>query len=204
VRGRPRSEKSRDAILEATFVVLRERGYDGLSIERVAAAALAGKATIYRWWPSKAELAVDAFFHATKDELVVPDTGSAAQDFRQQIMALAALLRDGRGAVLAAMLGGARTDPLLARALGERWLAPRRAWGTRRMLAAVAAGDCHEGIDPQAALAVLYGPLYTPLLFGRPVPSVHQVRAVLAIAMSGIFRPSARSGRVAETQKRER
>ncbi|MBX9815910.1 MAG: TetR family transcriptional regulator, partial [Sphingomonas sp.] len=125
VIGRPRSETSRRAILEAAFALLVARGYAGFAIESVAAAAGVGKTTVYRWWESKAALAVDAFFHATEAELRFPDTGLAESDFRAQIAELAGLLRGGRGQALAAMLGGARTDPLLARALGERWLEPR-------------------------------------------------------------------------------
>jgi AcrR family transcriptional regulator len=106
VRGRPRSEATRDAILEAAFHVLAERGYAGMAFEVVAEAAGSAKTTIYRWWKSKADLAVSAFFHETQAVLELPDTGSTAEDFRLQISALAKLLRGPRGAVFAAMLGG--------------------------------------------------------------------------------------------------
>lgn len=185
--GRPRSEKARDAILEAAFGILIHKGYAGFTIEAVAAEANAGKTTVYRWWPSKAELAVDAFLHATIDELAFPDTGSARDDFRAQITALGALLRDGRGQALAAMLGGARNDPVLAQSLGDRWLEPRRRWGFQRIMRAAADDELREGIEPSAALAVLYGPLYTPLLFGSDVPNAAAVQAYLDIACYGIF-----------------
>lgn len=185
--GRPRSEMSQEAILQAAFDQLVKRGWSGFTIEAVAAAAGAGKTTVYRWWSSKAELAVDAFFHATKAELRFPETGSAEGDFRAQILELAELLRGSRGQALAAMLGGARTDPDLGRALGERWLEPRRRWGLERMLRARADGELRPGVDPQAALAVLYGPLYAPLLFGGQVPTMEATKAYLAIAAAGVF-----------------
>ncbi len=187
-RGRPPSPDTRTAILGAAFQVLLSRGYAGMAIEAVATAAGAGKSTVYRWWAGKAELAVDAFFHVTEAELRFPDTGSAKEDFRGQITELAALLRGPRGSVLAAMLGGARTDPALARALGERWLEPRRRWGVERMTRAVKAGECRPGTDVAAALGVLYGPLYAPLLFGQEVPTAEQVEAHLAVAFAGVFR----------------
>lgn len=187
VMGRPRSESSREAILEAAFALLVERGYDGLSIEAVAKAAGTGKTTIYRWWRSKAELAVDAFFHATQAELSFPDTGTAAGDFRAQITELAELLRGPRGRALAAMLGGARGDPVMGRALGERWLEPRRRWGLERMARAHAAGELRSGVDQHAALSVLYGPLYAPLLFGGEVPTAKAVAAYLNVACAGVF-----------------
>lgn len=186
--GRPRSESSREAILEAAFRLLVERGYAGFGFEPVAAAAGTGKTTIYRWWKSKAELAVDAFFHATEAELRFPNTGTAQGDFRAQIIELAELLRGQRGRALAGMLGGARTDPVLARALGERWLAPRRVWGFERMSRAKAAGELRAGVEVSAALAVLYGPLYAPLLFGGDVPTSRETLDYLDVACAGIFR----------------
>ena len=104
-----------------------------------------------------------------------------------QIMELGQLLRRKRGQALAVMLGGARTDPALAKALGERWLEPRRRWGFARMVRAAANGDLWPGVQPPAALAVLYGPLYTPLLFGGEVPQAKEVEAYLDVACRGIF-----------------
>jgi AcrR family transcriptional regulator len=185
--GRPRSESSRHAILEAAFQLLVARGYGGFAIEAVAKRAGTGKMTVYRWWKTKAELAVEAFFHATEAELRFPDTGTAQGDFQAQIRELAELLRGPRGRALTALLGGTRIDVELDRALNERWLEPRRRWGFQRMAQAMAAGELRQGVEVSAALAVLYGPLYTPLLFGGDVPSDHGVTAYLKIACAGIF-----------------
>jgi AcrR family transcriptional regulator len=186
--GRPRSDGVRQLILAAAFQVLAKQGYSRFAIEAVAEIAGAGKSTIYRWWPSKADLAVDAFFEETKADLRFPETGSAKEDFRQQIIDLAALLAGSRGAVFAAMLGGARNDPQLAKALGARWLEPRRKWGYIRMTQAIADGETQLAIDIGAALGILYGPLYTPLLFGQEFPSEQQVKAHLDLALKVIFK----------------
>lgn len=185
--GRPRSEKTRQRILAAALTLLVERGYAGLSIESVAAAAGSAKTTIYRWWPGKAELAVDAFFEGTEADLRLPDTGSARDDFRTQILELADLLRGERGRAFAEMLGGARSDAVLAVALGERWLAPRRRWGFERMQRAAATGQLRAGVSIGPALALLYSPLYTPLLFGEPLPDRDAVEATLTLACEAIF-----------------
>lgn len=187
VIGRPRSEKSKEAILDAAFRLLARIGYDRFTIEAVAAEAGAGKTTIYRWWKGKAALAVEAFFQATTDELAMPDTGSAQQDFREQIGQLAELLRGNKGRAFAAMLGGARSDATLARELGERWLVPRRQWGFGRMARAQADGELRAGVSVSAALAILYGPLYSPVLFGGDVPDAHAVEDYLNLACSAIF-----------------
>jgi AcrR family transcriptional regulator len=188
LRGRPRSAESRKAILDAAFGILVERGYGAMSIEAVATRAGVGKTTVYRWWPSRADLAVDAFFAATEAELAMPATGSAEQDFRSQVTALADMLRGPRGVALAAMLGGGLSDPGLAASLNSRWIEPRRRWGFERLSRAAAAGECLPDTDVPAALGILYGPLYSPLLFGRGIPSVDQVRAHLDVACRAIFR----------------
>jgi len=78
---RRRSEKSRIAIISATRELLLERGFDGLSIEAVAARAGVGKQTIYRWWPSRQTLAADVMLEdADKITIAVPHTGDVAAD----------------------------------------------------------------------------------------------------------------------------
>lgn len=186
-QGRPRSERTRSAILKAAFDTLAERGYPGMSIEMVADRAGAGKTTIYRWWRTKADLAVDAFFVATDAELRLTVTDDPAMDFSAQILELGKLLKGTRGVVFAAMLGGAQTDPELARALGDKWLAPRRKWGEIRMTQAIAEGKCHPEVDCQSALGLLYGPLYAPLLFGQHFPSLSQIRKHLTLVLPAIF-----------------
>ena len=185
--GRPRSEAARRAILAAAFALLGERGYEGTSIEAVAARAGVGKATVYRGWPGRAELATDAFFAATDEELKFPNTGSAREDFRRQIRTLARLLRTPVGGAMAAMASGARSDAALGHAVAQRWVAPRREWGRKRLRRAVADGECVAGLDVDAALEVLYAPVYARLLFGRPLPTAAEVDALLAVAFGGIF-----------------
>ena len=68
-RGRPRSEKSREAILIAALKILIRDGFENLTMEGVAREAGTGKSTIYRWWKGRADLAVDAFFSAIDETL---------------------------------------------------------------------------------------------------------------------------------------
>lgn len=187
-RGRPRSDAARRAILDAAFALLIERGFASLAIEAVAARAGVGKATIYRWWPGREALAVDAFFAATAAELAFPETGSGREDFRRQVHQVGALLRGPAGPAMAAMVAGALTSPALATALGERFVAPRQRWGAARLARAVAAGECHDGIDIPAALATFYAPLYVRLCFGRPAMAADEVEAYLKVALRGAFR----------------
>src|SRR6185437_9456863 len=73
-RGRPRSQEADRAILTATVELLAERGLAAMSIEEVAARAGVGKTTIYRRWPSKGLLALDAFVDSFREEQPLPNT----------------------------------------------------------------------------------------------------------------------------------
>ncbi|UVE93814.1 TetR/AcrR family transcriptional regulator [Dietzia sp. B32] len=79
-QGRPRSEKARQAILDTTLKLLGERTLSELAIEEIASGAGVGKTTIYRWWPTKIALVLEAV--ELLPEMVAPDTGSLAEDLR--------------------------------------------------------------------------------------------------------------------------
>ena len=105
--GRPRCERARQAILSSTlkFLEAKEQGFADLTIEHVAAEANVGKATVYRWWPTKAALVADAFASSVTPKLRFPDTGSVRQDMSQQMGQLVKILRSRRGRVVSAILG---------------------------------------------------------------------------------------------------
>src|SRR5271168_3505369 len=79
-RGRPRSQVADRAILTAAAELLADRGLAAMSIEEVAARAGVGKTTIYRRWPSKGLLALDAFVTSFREEQPLPDTGTLRGD----------------------------------------------------------------------------------------------------------------------------
>jgi AcrR family transcriptional regulator len=174
--------------LLAAFELLRERPFADFAIDAVARRAGVGKATIYRWWPSHGELAVDAFFAHTVEALRFPRVGTARENFVDQVLQLRALLAGPTGAALWAMISGARSDPTLGRALFERWVLPRKRWGEERMARAIAEGECAPKLDVDAALDLLYGPLYARLMMQGKAPSERETRACLELAANAIFR----------------
>lgn len=96
--GRPRSEKTKNAILSAAYDLLLESGFGSVTIEKIAEKAGVSKATIYKWWSNKAAVVMDAFFDAAVVRLPVPDTGSTMDDIIIQVNNLANFLtsREGR------------------------------------------------------------------------------------------------------------
>src|SRR5689334_22276137 len=113
-RGRPRSEKAHKAILAAAAELLLARGLSEVSMDAVAERAGVSKATIYRWWPTKETLALDALYAewaAFQPDL--PDTGSLRGDLLALLGPWARAVRSHHpyARVIAALLTKVHTDP---------------------------------------------------------------------------------------------
>src|SRR5512145_1675741 len=119
--GRPRSESSRLAILAAALAVLRQEGYAALNIEGIARAAGVGKQTIYRWWPSKAAIVLEALRESADREQAVATKGTLAEDLEAFFKStFRAITRDdGYGPLLRALMAEAQRDEEFARSFRE-------------------------------------------------------------------------------------
>src|SRR6266545_6203541 len=84
-----RSERARQAVLEAADDLLVEHGFAGVTIEGIAARAGVAKQTIYRWWPSKVDILMDAFVDDMAQHLTPPDHGDLGLDLRTHLSRLA-------------------------------------------------------------------------------------------------------------------
>jgi len=82
-RGRARSENSRQAILAAAVKIVGTDGYAALSIERIARESGTGKQTIYRWWPTKADVVMEALLRKVELNIPIPDTGTLNGDLTE-------------------------------------------------------------------------------------------------------------------------
>src|SRR5690348_3843840 len=114
--GRPRSPQADHAILDATISLLSEGGYDALTMEKVAARAGVGKATVYRRWGSKVDLAVDAL-RASIAEVEVPSCGSLRDDLIGYVSGMITWLRESTGRVMAGLSAEIQHNDELAEAL---------------------------------------------------------------------------------------
>jgi AcrR family transcriptional regulator len=123
--SRRRGDALVGAIHAAVMEELAEVGYGGLSIERVAERAHTGKASIYRRWPNRLELVLDAVDHVMPRFDEAPDTGSVRGDLLLVLRHIAATMSSRDGAAAKACVEG--TDDELARAVRDRLLPPRKA-----------------------------------------------------------------------------
>jgi AcrR family transcriptional regulator len=189
-RGRPRSQEADRAILSATVDLLAERGLDGMSIEEVAARAGVGKATIYRRWPSKGLLALDAFVVSFAEQQPLPDTGTLRGDL---VAALSAWVRAVTGTSMGRMLTGliaeAQYDPELRAAWRDRVLEPLRAQYRIMLDRAAARGEIRLSVDQDVVLDLFFGSAQHRLLLGHLPLTEDFIDEVVDVILRGIERP---------------
>lgn len=162
--GRPRSEKARAAVIHSALVLLKRLGFHALTIEAVAARAGVGKATIYRWWPTKADLVVDCFVAAVEKELRFPAAPTVMESIRKQMLRWAPIFRSPLGQIVATVIGAGQSDPEILAAFRAHWVEPRRIELRRRLRSAMKNGEIRRDLNPDTVLDLLYGPLYLRLL----------------------------------------
>jgi AcrR family transcriptional regulator len=172
---RRRNAKARSAILRAARELLHRRGLQRLTIEGIAERAGVGKATIYRWWPSKAAVVMDAVLEAAGPRIPFPDTGSAREDLRRQIASVIELYtrtKTGRG--IRAMIAESQHDPSLAESLRDRFIASRRAEAAAVFERGIERGELRPDLDVGVAIDALYGAIYYRLLVSHaPLDAVY-------------------------------
>ena len=170
-RGRRRSERSHEAILAATQELLVERSYRELTIEGIAARAGVGKQTIYRWWPSKAALVLEAYLAGAKAVPPPEEHARTRDDVRALLGWLIAVLAEPTGGhVVAGLVGDLQHDPDLAEGFHRDVVPARR----EAMLAALERGrergEIGADADLELAIDALHGAVfYRLLLSGEPL-----------------------------------
>jgi AcrR family transcriptional regulator len=187
-RGRPRSPETREKILKAAYEMLDEVGFMDLTIEGVAARAEVGKPTIYRRWKTKAALAMDAFLKQITPEIFFPDTGSAIEDFREQMYKLVKLMNSRKGEVLATVIGSGQVDGELMAAFRDNWLKPRRDDAKKILQTGVERGELRKDIDAEVAIDALYSPLFYRLLLKHQPLTEEFVDELLDLVIDGLIK----------------
>ncbi len=185
--GRPRSEEARRAVLEAAADLLVEGGLARATIEAIAARAGVSKVTIYKWWPSRGAVAIDAYFHRYRATAEFEDTGELAADLTGQIRLLVEAFRGRAGEVMAELIGQAQTDPALSAILRTHWIDPRRAASSEVLRRAVERGEIRPDVDIPVVLDQLYGPIYYRLLLHHEPLEADLADVLVSTTLEGIL-----------------
>jgi AcrR family transcriptional regulator len=173
--GRPRSAQAHKAILDATLELLAEEGFQGLSIEAVAARARVGKTTIYRRWSSKDELVMDAISEVQVN-LSMVETGN----FRNDLVALFKTAYQGMtanpllGQLTGKIIGEYQNNPEIFQVFLKQLIIPRFQHFYDLVEQAKAREEIRKDIDPALVMDLVAGSLYFHWIVTRyvvPAPS---------------------------------
>jgi len=164
--GRPRNTSLHKKILKVALQQVFASGFREVSVESIAADAGVGKTTIYRRWPNKAAVIMDAFLLEVEPNTAFPAKERAIESLRAQMLSQAKVFRGKYGILIRALLGEAQLDADMRDAFRDRWITPRRRALKSVVEHAMAEGDFRRDIDPECAMDMLYAPIYYRLLIG--------------------------------------
>jgi AcrR family transcriptional regulator len=188
--GRPRSEEAHRAILDATLELLAEVGFSALTVEGVASRAGVGKATIYRRWPSKLPLVVEAF--GELPALEEADTGSLVEDLTKMLRSYLQLFHaTPLAAVLPSLMGERAHNPELGELLDPVFRARRQPL-IRALGRAVERGEVSPELDLELAADLVVGPIAVRLHFAGAKLHPRIVGPIVELALQGILPRSKR------------
>ncbi|MGN5634992.1 TetR/AcrR family transcriptional regulator [Streptomyces sp. AC154] len=175
-----RSESSRRATLEAALELCTERGYGRVTVEAIAARAGVSKKTIYRWWPSKSAVLLEAFTEALVQAAPSADTDDIAADLRTHVNgAVGVLSVPPFGPAYAGILSELHHDDELAETVRTQLIEPRFEEVVVRLRVAQERGQIPPGADLRLAVEMLYGPVYYRHVLRKPMQDPEDVAVLV-------------------------
>src|SRR6185436_2765820 len=151
VRGRPRSQRARQAILDATRALVDKGGYAAATIEAIASRSGVAKTTIYRWWPNRPTLVVDLLMDMAAKDVPPPTGPDPLKAIRTEMRGIAAASDHVMGRLLVSLVGAAQHDRLFD---------PRTEATGKMIQAAQTAGLLRKDMPAHVAVDLLVGPLF--------------------------------------------
>ncbi|HEY0937569.1 MAG TPA: TetR/AcrR family transcriptional regulator, partial [Trebonia sp.] len=182
--GRPRSDQAHQALLAAARALVVRHGYDGVTVEMIASAAGTGRQTIYRHWPGKAELVLDAFVGHARAEVDEPPAAGSREQAVAGFLERTFLALGETGPALRSLMAHAQRDEGFRQLFRDRFIEVRRD-SLRRLLRQQAGESAAPAeTDVEAAVSALYGALWYRLLLGEPLDRAY-ARQLAALVVHG-------------------
>ncbi|WP_234124762.1 TetR/AcrR family transcriptional regulator [Clostridium hydrogenum] len=184
--GRPRSEKTKSDILNASYELLIENGFAGITVEKIAERANVSKATIYKWWTNKAAVVMDGFLNATNVELPIPNTGSTVEDMFIQVDNFVKFLTTRKGNVITEIIAEGQYDPKLADIYRNAYFTPRRNISKQILERGISRGELRTDLNVEVIIDLIWGPVFYRLLITGEVIDSAFVKELINYAFQGI------------------
>ena len=181
--GRPRSKRAHQAVLTATRSLLETLSYDQLSVDRIAAESGVSKRTIYRWWPNKAAIVMEA---STTSDIITPNTGTLRGDLVALLAGIIQTVSTHRPAqAIRGLLCEAQFDPAFAETF-RQYIGERRELCLEILRRGAERGELAPKVDPQLAADLLYGAYWNRFLIGHAPLSEAFAEQAVDMMLAGI------------------
>ena len=198
-RGRHRSAEAEASILKAALYLLERKPLRKVTADDIAQRANVSKATIYKWWPSKSLVALDAYLGGMTERVAMPDTGSAELDFTVQLKSVVAFYRSPLGRLFCQFIAEGQSDPGFLALFRQRFLYVRRDAARVMWRRGVDRGEICKEIDAEIVLDLIYGPMVFRLLAGHGSLGDHESEAMVRAVFGGLKRPGYKFSRSVKT-----
>lgn len=185
-RGRPRDESAKRRILNAALELMDTTAFAQVTVEGIAERAGTSKATVYRWWPNKAAVMIEAFREAIAPELPLRNRGTLRDDLTNELRNFARVLSGRGGRMLRSFVAAGMSDPDVAAAYRSTWSTPRRAEAKRMLRQKQVSGELRGDADLDLVLDLLYGPLYYRFLVKNEPPSQKYAECLVELLMQAL------------------
>lgn len=186
----PRWSPRETELLGVTLQLLQQNGYDGLTVDAVASTARASKATVYRRWPSKAELVSTAFIEGIRQSAIPPDTGTLRGDLLELGDLVCQQARQHTGTIRAVLVEMTR-NPVLHEAMQHQFVDQRKALMFQMLQRAVDRGEIDAAAIDDELWDLLPGYLIFRFLIPGDAPTERTVRALVDdIILPSLTRPA--------------
>lgn len=184
--GRPRDESARTRIQQAAVELLIEDGFLTLTCDAIAQRAGTSKATIYRWWPNKVKVVIDAFIDTLSPQLPLRPADTLEDFVTNHIQQFIKAVNGQNGRLLAAILAAAQVVPEVHEAYLTHWFKPRRELLRKTLLQFQHSGQLSSKADIDAALDALFGALHFVLMVQRSRLKPSYTEQLTHILLQGI------------------
>lgn len=180
---------TRRRVLDATMELIDRRDYRSVTIDAVARTSGVSKSTIYRHWPSRQVLVLEAYTLKTNRSTVVRDTGDALRDLRHYVAALAACLGPGDHAAstVTGLIADALADEAFAALYRQTLLRERRHVFLAILVRGQQRGQVRADLDLEAAVDALYGAIHHRLLVSGQPTDLRFVDALVDVVAGGLL-----------------